>query len=178
MLCSPCVQINMSSSQARLRNVWKVTVQIKTDCAGTTTEKHDAMIRKNFIIKINHITLFQISSSVVWTSWWVHMTCISLWTSLTSFRRSFIAILNEIECHTAHSFLRIRSDVVNVHYTLFKIPFSISMMIHLLPLYLRIFGCLARWECVKVKEAYDRGGYKRTLEVAIKTTLKGDARTP
>lgn len=37
----------------------------------------------------------------------------------------------------------------------------------------RIFGCLARWECVKVKEAFDRGGYKRTLEVAIKTTLKG-----
>ena len=38
----------------------------------------------------------------------------------------------------------------------------------------RIFGCLARWECVKVKEAYYRGGYKRTLEVAIKTTLKGN----
>ena len=37
----------------------------------------------------------------------------------------------------------------------------------------RIFGCLARWECVRVKEAYDRGGYKRTLEVAIKTVLKG-----
>jgi hypothetical protein len=29
----------------------------------------------------------------------------------------------------------------------------------------RILGCLSRWECVKLKEAYDRGGYKRTLEV-------------
>jgi hypothetical protein len=31
----------------------------------------------------------------------------------------------------------------------------------------RILGCLSRWECVKLKEAYDRGGYKRTLEVCI-----------
>jgi hypothetical protein len=51
--------------------------------------------------------------------------------------------------------------------------FLLFIVILFLILFFRIFGCLARWECVRVKEAYDRGGYKRTLEVAIKTVLKG-----
>jgi hypothetical protein len=32
---------------------------------------------------------------------------------------------------------------------------------------------LSRWECAKVKEAYDRGGNGKTLEQALKTVLKG-----
>lgn len=36
----------------------------------------------------------------------------------------------------------------------------------------RILGCVGRWECVKIREAYDRGGYGRTLVDAIKTFVK------
>lgn len=36
----------------------------------------------------------------------------------------------------------------------------------------RILGCLSRPECVKVKLAYGRMGYKRTLEEAIRSVLK------
>ena len=37
----------------------------------------------------------------------------------------------------------------------------------------RILGSLSRCECRKVRQAYDRGKYSRTLEVALKSTLKG-----
>lgn len=59
-----------------------------------------------------------------------------------------------IQCHTAVNSLSLIS--------------CLSIITH------RILGCLSRWECVKVREAYDKGGYKRTLEVALKSTLKGD----
>lgn len=32
----------------------------------------------------------------------------------------------------------------------------------------RIFGCCARWEGPKIKEAYDKGGHGRTLEASLK----------
>ncbi|RYG66792.1 hypothetical protein EON64_08960, partial [archaeon] len=38
--------------------------------------------------------------------------------------------------------------------------------------YFRVLGCLSRPDCVKVKQAYGRMGFKRTLEEAIRTVLK------
>ena len=35
----------------------------------------------------------------------------------------------------------------------------------------RIFGCLSRPDCIRLKDAYDRGDYKRTLEQALKSSL-------
>lgn len=40
------------------------------------------------------------------------------------------------------------------------------------PIYISILGCLSRPDCVKVKLAYNRLGFKRTLDEAIRTTLK------
>jgi hypothetical protein len=37
----------------------------------------------------------------------------------------------------------------------------------------RILGCLSRPDCVRVKLAYNRSGFKRTLDEAIRTALKG-----
>eukprot|EP00599_Poterioochromonas_sp_BG-1_P004842 CAMPEP_0173141554 /NCGR_PEP_ID=MMETSP1105-20130129/5567_1 /TAXON_ID=2985 /ORGANISM="Ochromonas sp., Strain BG-1" /LENGTH=371 /DNA_ID=CAMNT_0014054787 /DNA_START=938 /DNA_END=2053 /DNA_ORIENTATION=+ len=37
----------------------------------------------------------------------------------------------------------------------------------------RVLGCLSRPDCVKVKLAYNRLGFKRTLDEAIRTILKG-----
>jgi len=36
----------------------------------------------------------------------------------------------------------------------------------------RILGCLSRWECVKVRDAYDRADNGRSLKEAIKTVIK------
>lgn len=41
--------------------------------------------------------------------------------------------------------------------------------------YCRILGCLSRPDCVKVKLAYNRLGFKRTLDEAIRSVLKGQA---
>ena len=35
----------------------------------------------------------------------------------------------------------------------------------------RVLGCIARWECVKVRDAYDRAGFGRTLVQAVKTII-------
>lgn len=43
----------------------------------------------------------------------------------------------------------------------------------ILSLFLRALGCISRWECTKVREAFDKGGYNRTLVTALKSSLKG-----
>ena len=35
----------------------------------------------------------------------------------------------------------------------------------------RVLGCISRWECVKVRDAFDRAGFGRTLVQAVKTVI-------
>ena len=48
----------------------------------------------------------------------------------------------------------------------------------MLSLFLRALGCISRWECTKVREAFDKGGYNRTLVTALKSSLKGTHTLP
>jgi hypothetical protein len=38
----------------------------------------------------------------------------------------------------------------------------------------RIFGCVARWECVKIREAYDKADYGRTLDASLKVACTSE----
>jgi hypothetical protein len=38
----------------------------------------------------------------------------------------------------------------------------------------RIFGCVTRWECVKIREAYDKADYGRSLDAALKVACTSE----
>lgn len=96
----------------------------------------------------------------------------ALYCNVLCYAKQFLGIVHTYDNVTAQ---RMNAFITNYH-TPTYLHSSNSMTISSISItiVIRIFGCLARWECVRVKEAYDKGGYKRTLEVAIKTVLKGD----